>query len=828
MKKKSKSSPVRTAPSAKKFTIILWALGLAPVAVISFLLLIQSEESLPSIEMLDNPPELLASVILADDGETELGKYWKINRSNIEYKDITPYVTDALISTEDERFYSHSGVDAEAIGRALVNLGRAGGGSTITQQLAKQLFTLQSRDQEIENKFLGIRIPMKGKFSRINEKASENIIAVRLEERYTKEEILTKYLNQFDFMYNAVGIANAAKVYFNKTASELTKDEAAMLVGMCKNPSLYNPYSFKVRNYRNRIAAKKNVNPESVSAEEVREWRAADSVLAVNRRNQVLFQWLKNSKKGNESLRVKLTREEYDELKLKPLIVDYQPVDHKKGIAPYFRENLRIEVTNLFTETNEDGSLKYKKADGKPWNIYKDGLKIYTTINADLQRYAEDAVERHMSENIQPNFDKNNRGLRNYPFSNSMTDEGAKALLVSAMKRSDRYFSMKANGASDAEITAAFKEKVPMAVFSWKGNIDTIMSPMDSIKYHKAFLQAGLLSIDPETGFIKAWVGGNNFDHFAYDHVKTGRNQVGSTVKPFVYATGIMMGFVKPCTQIPNIAWCVEQTDKNGNPDGRRWCPNNSGGTMDGSMVTVRRGLQMSMNNITVAIMSKMGNSGPQNIAKFMRNMNIHLEDEEIVPAMSLGTMALSLFEMVGAQATFVNNGIFTEPSSILRIEDRNGNVIYSADQKSKEVLNENYAYAVLNMMEGVVNGGTGGSLRGGQSWGGIKYPTAGKTGTTQSNSDGWFMGLTPKLVTGVWVGGEDRTIRFRSMEWGQGARLALPIYGYYMQKAYQNEKLGLTTATFRRPARYDPTVFECEGDIDPSGQIDKPEELIL
>lgn len=817
-KKVTPSSLTFSEKGAKKMTIVLWGGALFPLLFVASLLLFQSEEDLPPVAMLDNPPELLASVILADDGETELGKYWKINRSSVEYKAISPFVTDALIATEDERFHDHSGVDIKAIGRAVVSVGGAGGASTISQQLAKLLFTLQMRDREAIARANGEDVGDKSSgrigriFNRLNEKARENIIATRLEERYTKEEIITMYLNQFDFLYNAVGIANAAKVYFNKKPIELTKDEAAMLVGMCKNPDLYNPYTFTIRNYRQRLANKKEVSPNEITNQEIREARANDSLRAVERRNQVLFQWVKNSKAGNESLRIKLTKEEYDVLKMKPLVTNYQVVDHKKGMAPYFRESVRAEVTAILAEKNPDGSLKYKREDGVPYNIYSDGLKIFTTLNADMQKYAEEAVERHLKENLQPQFDRNNRGLKNFPFSNSLTKEEVDRIMKTSMRRSNRYAMMSAQGFSEQQIEAAFNEKVQMTVFSWKGDRDTLMTPFDSIRYYKSYLQAGLISIEPETGFVKAWVGGANIDHFAFDHVRLGRRQVGSTIKPFIYAAGIAMNVVKPCTQIPDIRHCVDLFDPSGNPDGQ-WCPKNSDGQMSGGMCSVRRGLQMSKNNITVAIMAKMGaKAGPQTVAKLMESLDIKLAPNDIVPAMCLGSMDLSLYELVGAQATFVNKGIYNKPTTILRIEDRNGHVIYNAKPTMREAINENVAYATLKMMEAVVQGGTGSTLRSGASWGGIRYPTAGKTGTTQNNSDGWFVGLTPQLATGVWVGAEDRSVRFRSTNQGQGARTAAPIYGYFMQQVYKDANIGLSTTDFDKPAGFDDSMFSCAG----------------
>lgn len=805
----------------KRMTYALWAFGMFPLFFVSCLLLFQSEDDLPPVSMLDNPPELQASVVISDDGVTELGRYWKINRTSVEYKAISPFLTDALISTEDERFHKHSGFDVRAIMRAIFSFGGAGGASTITQQLAKQLFTLQTREKEAIARANGETIESSGKigrlFSRIGEKARENIIATRLESRFTKEEIITMYLNQFDFLYNAVGIANASKVYYNKTPKQLTKDEAAMLIGMCKNPSLYNPYSFTKKDYRSSIASDKGVDPSAVTAQEVRDARAKDSTRALMRRNQVLFQWLKNSNDGNEALRVKLTQAEYDALKNKPIVTNYQVVDHKKGNAPYFRESLRGEITKLFAEKNPDGTLKYKREDGAPWDIYRDGLKIYTTINADMQHHAEEAMVEHLAD-LQRKFDRNNRGLKNYPFSSSLTDAEVEQAMTSAMHRSDRYKNLITNGLSESEIRKNFNEKTQMRIFSWKAGeeenyeVDTLMTPFDSIKHYKSFLQAGLLSIEPETGFIKAWVGGANIDHFAYDHVRLGKRQVGSTIKPFVYGAGIAMGVVKPGLVIPHISYCVDLFDPSGNPDGQ-WCPKNSMKSGKGGMISIKKGLAMSSNPIAVYVMKQMGHrAGPETVAKILRSMDIELRPEDIVPAMCLGSMDLSLYELVAAQATFANNGIFNRPNAILRIEDRNGNVIYNAKSYSKEVMNEQVSFSVLKMMKGVIEGGTGSSLRYSSAWGGIKYPTAAKTGTTQNNSDGWFIGMTPDLATGVWVGAEDRGVRFRSTDEGQGARTAMPIYGYFMNAVYKDPKIGISTTDFKVPKGFDESTFNLTG----------------
>ncbi|MCH2229305.1 MAG: transglycosylase domain-containing protein [Crocinitomicaceae bacterium] len=826
MKEKKPVKQTFTPKTSRLLILVLWLGALSPILALFLLFITQPEDELPSVEMLENPPELLASVVLADDGKTELGRYWSVNRTNVEYKDISPYVFDALIATEDERYLDHAGVDLKAVGRAITKMGAAGGASTISQQLAKLLFTLQERARKAELKAKGETEPApSGRLGRIqkrlDEKVKENIIAVRLESRYTKEEIITMYLNQFDFLYNAVGIENAAKVYFNKKPIDLTKSEAAMLVGMCKNPGLYNPYTYQIKDYRAKAAKRHGIQKDQVTAEQMQEFRAKDSIRALSRRNQVLFQWKRNTIKENVALKNHMPQAEYDSLIKTPIVTDYQVVDHKEGLAPYFRESLRSQLSELFKSTDENGELIYQNEDGEAYNVYKDGLKIYTTINVRMQQHAENAMKRHLSEDLQPEFDKNNRNLRNFPFTNRISDEVAETLMNSGRKNSERYRVMKARGVSTAEIEKSFELEVPMRIFSWGGDIDTVMTPNDSIRYYKGVLRAGLVSMEPSTGFVKAWVGGADFNHFAYDHVKQGTRQVGSTIKPFVYATAITMGVVKPCTKFPfGSSACVDVFENE--KITKQWCPKGALTPKSGIDPSVAWCLANSNNPGTVLVMSKMGGqAGPKNISKLLKDLDINLRPEDEVPSMCLGVMDLSLYQMVGAQSMFVNQGIYVRPSTILRIEDRNGNVIYGADPYSKEVLNSGDAHATLQMMRGCVQFGTGASLRGGRKWGGISQPTAGKTGTTQNNSDGWFMGLTPDLVTGVWVGAEDRAVRFRSMTWGQGARMALPIYGYYMQKVYKDPKLKISTEEFEAPIGYDPSRYECDGSENiPNGEI--------
>ena len=793
---------------------IFWFCALTPLFGILYLRYVKtSPDSLPSVSVLENQEEMLATTIYADDGVTELGKYWAVNRTSVNYNEISPFVISALISTEDERFEKHAGIDAKAVARALKSLGGAGGASTITQQLAKLIFTLQEREEKQQVRVEGGDDAMTaeeeatkkmGKYEkRLYEKIKENIIALRLEQRYTKREIITMYLNQFDFLYNSVGISSASRVYFNKKASELKPEQAAMLVGMCKNPNLYNPYKFKVKNYRNIIANRNDIDPEQVSKEDILKERAKDSVRAVTRRNTVLYKWYENSQKDNNSLSATITKAEYDSLKQLPIKTNYQRVDHKTGLAPYFRESLRGELRSILTEKDENGELVYKKPNGQPYSIYEDGLKVYTTLNVNIQKHAENALKKHLSKNLQEPFDKNNRRSSKFPFDSRIGDQTVENLMNSAVKRSERYRNLKRSGISEKDILATFEEPIEMSIFSWDGDIDTVMTPMDSIKYYKNILRAGLVSIEPQTGFIKAWVGGPNINHFGYDHVRQGKRQVGSTIKPFVYSAGMRFGVITECETTPNIEYCVDIQKGSEASDMESWCPKNAGNEMDGEPVSFGKGLAESMNNITVAVMARMGGTaGPRAMAKLMSDLNIEIREDDIVPAMCLGVMDMSLMELTSAQAAFVNKGIYNSPSSILRVEDRNGNVIYENYPQSKEVMSEELAFATLSLMEKVITQGTGMSLRGTWrgDWGGIKQPTAGKTGTTQNNSDGWFMALTPDLVTGIWVGAEDMAIRFRSMEWGQGARMALPIYGYMMQEVYEDPNINISTKPFEKP----------------------------
>jgi penicillin-binding protein 1A len=808
-----KSTVSVSKETQKKFIISFWIIMLLPFLLVSSLLLFQPESNLPTVAFLDNPPDSQASAVFAKNNNKEdtiIGRFWLINRTSIRYKDISPYVIDALIATEDERFMEHSGVDFRAIARSISGLGTSGGASTLTQQLSKLLFTLEDRKNKDEsNNFKFFRGPFLGKFVRLNEKARENIISKRLEERYTKEEIITMYLNQFDFLYNAVGIENAAKIYFDKTAKKLSKNEAAMLVGMCKNPNRFNPYTYQIKNYRRYYALKENIPQENVTLEQIRDLRNRDSLLALGRRNQVLFQWQKNSVSNNLAIKNKIDYQEFQALKSMPITTRYKSLDHKDGMAPYFRQSLSNEVKELLQSKNKSGNLVYQNKNGEAYDIYRDGLKIYTTINTSLQRHAEYAVEHYIKNELQPAFDKNNNNLNNYPFPNSIGPDMINRIMQNARQSTERYRLLKISGASQSEIIKNFEAPVPMKVFSWKGEFDTIMSPNDSIRYYKAYLHAGLISIDPSTGFVKAWVGGVDFKHFAYDHVRLGKRQVGSTIKPFIYATALSMKSVTPCTRLTSDENCVITVNNNNEIIGR-WRPSGSGAG------SVYNGLAQSSNPTTAGVLGSMGYynkekkiGGPFQVNKVLRKAGILLEDRDINPTMCLGSMDISLFDLVAAQCIFPNNGIYTRPTTIERITDRNGKVIYSAFEEREQVINSTVAFEIIKMLKGVIQIGTGTGLKSAK-FGNIHPPTAGKTGTTQNNSDGWFIGITPNLVTGIWVGAEDRAVRFRSMTYGQGARMALPIYGYYMEKVYKDPKIALSRLDFMRPADYDSLSYDC------------------
>lgn len=771
-----------------KYLLIFWALVLGTIGFSCLVMYyLATFSDLPSFEELENPKSYLATEIFSADQQL-LGKYFRENRSVVSYKDISPFVINALIATEDERFQEHSGVDVKGLLRAAVFLGTKGGASTITQQLSKMLFHERARNF----------------FKRTVQKLKEWIIAARLERQYTKEEIIMMYLNKFDFNNNAVGIKSAAAVYFNTTPDSLTIAQAAMLVGMCKNPSLYNPLR----------------RPE----------------ISMQRRNVVLHQLRRNKH---------ITDQTFDSLKQLPVELDFKIVDHKEGLAPYFREVLRLELTSLFNEKSEDGNYLLHKADGTPYNIYNDGLKIYTTIDSRMQKYAEYAVARHISKELQVDFFKDLKRRKTPPF-DGLTKKEMEQVMQLAIERTQRYriftgqecancgrrgkfidevteengqtffvctaedCHFRTAAISEDSIRKIFDTLMPMRVFTWNGEKDTIMSPNDSIRYYKSFLQAGLMSMDPATGFVKAWVGGINFKHFSYDHVKQSKRQVGSTFKPFVYALAIQEGY-SPCYEVPNQKVCFDL------PEGGMWCPENSDAEY-GGIVSLKYGLANSINTVTAWVMKQFG---PNAVATFAHKAGI-TSPLDPVPSLCLGVADLSVYELTGANATFVNKGVWIEPVYVMRIVDKNGTVIKEFKPKTNEAMSEETAYTMLELMKGVTDGvynrhtgkkmGTGVRIRfSSRPYGNLKYPIAGKTGTTQNNSDGWFMGNTPDLVTGVWVGAEDRSVRFRATYMGQGANMALPIWGYYMHKVWEDPRLNISNKDFEKPEKHLKAELDCE-----------------
>ncbi|MBA4152800.1 transglycosylase domain-containing protein [Flavobacterium sp.] len=688
--------------------------------------------SMPSFDELENPDSNLATEIIASDGVI-LGKFYRENRSPVKFEDLPKHLVDALISTEDERFYEHSGIDARRTFGAAVKLGADGGASTISQQLAKLLFHGEG------SRFILFRMVQKVK---------EWIIATKLERQYTKNEIIALYLNRADFVNTAVGIRSAAKVYFGKEPRDLSIEEGALLIGMLKNPSLFNP---------------------------VREKRKQ---LVLNRRNTVLAQMVRNNFLEPEAKAI---------LEKKPVVLDFNPESHTDGIATYFREYLRDYMKKWCKEN--------KKPDGTEYNVYNDGLKIYTTIDSRMQKHAEEAVDEHL-KNLQKEFFAAQKTNKNAPFLKLNKDETDK-LLMRAMKVSERWRLMKLQEKSDEEIIKSFSVKTDMRIFTWKGERDTIMSPMDSIRYYKHFLQTGMISVEPQTGHVKVWVGGINYKHFQYDHAGQGARQVGSTFKPFVYATAIEQLNMSPCDSIIDSPFTIPRGRHNVTES---WTPRNSDGKYRG-MITLKKALANSINTVSAKLIDR---TGPRAVIDLTHKLGVTTEIPE-QPAICLGAVEITVQDMVAAFSTFANKGIYIKPQLITRIEDKNGNVIFESIPETHDVLNQDIAYAVIKLMEGVTEDGTGTRLR----WGGAgftKYnyqftnPIAGKTGTTQNNSDGWFMGIVPNLCTGVWVGCEDRSARFRSTSMGQGATMALPIWGLYMDKCYKDDKLNVSKEAFDRP----------------------------
>ncbi|MBF13275.1 MAG: penicillin-binding protein [Legionellales bacterium] len=707
---------------------------------------------MPEFRQLENPKTNLATQIYSSDNKV-IGKfYYNDNRTPLYYEEIPKNLIDALIATEDERFYDHSGIDLRSTLRAVIYLGAKGGASTVSQQLARQLFT-------------GVR--SRNTVDAVIQKIKEWVIAVQLERRYAKKEILTMYLSLYDFNYNADGLRSAANIYFSKEPSDLLLEESAMLVGMLKNSSLYNPIR----------------RPE----------------LVISRRNIVFQQMLRNEM---------LTQKEVDSLQQLPLQIEFNPQSHREGLATYFRAFLRQFMLNWIQDN--------PKPDGEKYNLYLDGLTIYTTLNSKMQTYAETAVKEHMS-NLQDAFFEQNTAKWNptAPFLD-LTEKEIERLMDQAMMRSERWRKMKLAGKTEDEIKAGFEQKTAMKIFSWKGEIDTVMSPIDSIRHYKHFLRSGMMSMNPQTGHVKAWVGGINYKHFQFDHVFQGKRQIGSTFKPFVYASAIDQLKLSPCDSFPDGFYCVEARKFGAH---EAWCPKNSGDRYTG-MRTLKNALANSVNTISARLIDKVG---PGPVSKLAADLGISSQIPN-VPSIALGTADLSVYEMVAAYGAFANQGIYVKPVIVTRIEDKNGTVLFEATPETRDVLSAESAYVAVKLLEGVTESGSGIRLRHrgaeennpyfGTVVTGYPYefqnPIAGKTGTTQNQSDGWFIGMVPNLVTGVWVGGEDRATHFNSIAYGQGATMALPIWGLYMKKLYEDPLLEVSIDSFPAPKKVS-IPLDCE-----------------
>lgn len=764
-----------TIKNHKKFNIIFWSVFCSIIFLPLMIFILASKGALgymPDIATLENPKIDLATQVISEDGKILGNFYFKnLNRTYVEYEDLPKHLVDALIATEDYRFYRHAGIDLRGIFRAVVYLGQKGGGSTLTQQLAKLLFHSRP-DRAIE---------------RLQQKVKEYIIAVRLERAYTKEEIITMYLNQIDFLHNAVGVKSASNVYFNSTPDSLKIEECAVVVGMAKNPSLYNPKLFPERAFR--------------------------------RRNVVLRQM------GKYGF---IKEEDRDSLAKIPMQLDFRKISHNMGPATYFREFLRKTLTAK--EPNRKNYINYndyvtdsiywsnnpiygwcnknKKPGNIPYDLYADGLRIYTTINSEMQNYAEKAVQKHLGTELQNAFMREKKGKKNAPFSNDLTNKDIDRILRWAMLNSDRGKFLRRKGVPMDSIIKSFHTKVPMTVFSWKGDIDTVMTPLDSIKYFKYFLQSGFMAMDPATGYVKAYVGGPEFKYFKYDHVTQGKRQAGSTFKPFLYILAMEEGY-SPCFKVPNVAQVFETADS-------VWIPRSMSKPQDLNQErSLRWGLARSENNISAWLVKQFN---PLPIANIAHKMGIRSFIDP-VPPMIYGTSDMSVEEMVTSYATLANKGVHTNPIFVTRIEDKNGNLLASFNTETNDVISEKTAYLMLKLMQGVTSlnlregytrSGTAGGLRVGEF--GFTAEIAGKTGTTQNNSDGWFIGIAPKLVAGVWVGCEDRSVHFESSK-GAGASSAMPIWGYFMKDVYANKDLGISQEdVFTRPEGFD-VDLDCEGD---------------
>ena len=719
----------------KKYIKGFWILVLSGVLAVFLLFFITSLGDLPTFEELENPQENLATEVISADGIT-IGKYATENRTPIHYKELPQNLIDALIATEDERFYEHSGIDFKGTARAVVKMGAGGGASTITQQLAKNLFTKRASSNI---------------FKRVLQKAKEWIVAVKLERQYTKKEIIAMYLNTQGFLFNASGIRSASRIYFGKEAKDLDLQESAIIVAMLKNPRQFNPHR--------KISKNKSLS----------------------RRNVVFSQMFKNGF---------ITDKEKDSLQKLPLKINYTPESHIDGYATYFRGYLQKQLRTWVR--------KNPKPNGEQYDIFKDGLKIHVTLDSRMQKYAEEAVKEHMS-NLQSYFFKEQKRNKTAPFYDIKKSDVTK-ILNRAKKNSDRYKRMKKSGKSTKEIDASFKKKRAMKVFSWKGDIDTIMSPIDSIRYYKYFLRSGLLSIEPQSGHVKAWVGGINNKYFKYDAVQQQKRQVGSTFKPFVYATAINQLKMSPCDSFPNVHYTIPK-GKYGIPE--EWRPDNSNDEY-GGMLTLKAALAGSVNTMSARLIDMVK---PENVVRLAKLAGIETEIQAN-PSIALGAVDLSLMEMVSAYSTFANKGLRVSPMILTRIEDKNGTVLEQFTPETKEVLSEESSYVILDLLKGVTESGSGVRLR--LPWKKPKYitghpykftnPIAGKTGTTQNQSDGWFMGIVPNLATGVWTGGEDRSIHFAGITKGQGATMSLPSWALYMKKCYADTTLNISQEDFEKP----------------------------
>jgi len=770
MAKKVQKKAVKKTTGFGKFIKWFWLLFVLAIICIALPFVLASAGALgymPDFDDLENPKSNLASEVISSDGITIDKIYLNDNRTPVTYDDLSQHLVDNLVATEDERFYEHSGIDVRRTITAIIQMGRRGGGSTITQQVAKLLFHQKEGRGDLLN--------------RMKQKFKEYVIATRLERQYTKQEIITMYYNIYDFGNNGDGIRSAARIYFGKEPNDINQEEAAMLVGMFKNSTLYNP----VR------------NPEGVT----------------NRRNVVYKQMHRNEL---------ITEHQKDSLQKLPLKLDLHPETHNAGIATYFRSHLKKELKKWIKENpkNKEGDL---------YNEYKDGLTIYVTIDSRMQAFAEEAMKKHM-KNLQGELDKQNKKNKTAPF-RDLDKKQIDRILKQSMRRSDRYWMYtKEMGKSKKEAYASFDVKKKMKVFSWKGEIDTVMTPRDSILYYKKFLHAGLLSIEPQTGHVKAWVGGINHKHFKYDHAKQGTRQVGSTFKPFVYATAIDQLKYSPCDIMEDAFGCISEGRFGLLED---WCPKNSNGEYSGK-ITLKKALANSVNTISMQLMDKVG---PKNVIQMAHNLGVKSDIIE-APSICLGTPDLSLYEMVNSYSTLANMGQYVKPTIISRIEDKNGTVLFQNTPETKDVLSEESAYVTVKLMEGVTRFGSGARLRSSKGWGaeytkgvvtGHPYQftndIAGKTGTTQNNSDGWFMGMVPNLVTGVWVGAEDRAVHFNSIRYGQGATMALPIWAQYMKSCYAEKDLNISQESFIEPENLSIEV-DCkkkteENEEDTNGDLD-------